>query len=895
MVEHGEAGEAREARCAHAPLPTWELDLADVVRALVDEGISAAAAPGAAPALLVRCLARLRVVDANHAAVALFAAASRTQLLQQDAAGLSSTLLALWPALAALWIGDVTATAEATITTLAGEARTITAYVSCCPHATPLAQVILTAVDVTAQRRTDAAVRRKVQRQRLALAAGRVGTFEMDLATGEGEWSPEVAECWGMPPGFAGNLAAFCWDRLHPDDLARTQAEFAHAVAHNAPTDLEFRVVHADGTTRWIRWRGQVTHDGPGGAAHILGVNQDITARKLVEEALRASEQRFAVAFQASPTSSIIARADDGRIVSVNDTFVQSWGYAREEVLGRTALELGLYFTPGDREGVLASTATPVLREIVGVTKAGARIETLGGAAEITLDVRHVLMMGFDITARKRAEERLRLLWQAVDQSPVAIAIGAADGTIEYVNGRYLEITDVAREDLLGKHLLREGGLLPPETADEIAHVLAAGTPWRAELNRTHKQGSWVRVSLSPVRDATGKVSHLLGMGEDISERRRLEEAFRHAQKMEAFGQLAAGIAHDFNNLLAVMVGNLTFLAEQHDPLAVADIGDAVRRATNLTRQLLTFSARQPTRLELLDLNEVADDMTRMLLRLIGEHIKLTARLVPGAAWVRADRGMMEQVLANLVVNARDAMHAGGTLEVCTEVVELDAAATREAGRYVRLTVRDSGTGIAPEHLDRIFEPFFTTKAVGRGTGIGLATVFGIVEHHQGLIDVETVLGAGTAFKVHLPLVVAPPVVRAPPVELSSPHAMASKNTILVVEDEVPVRNLFRRILQKAGYHVLEATNGIEAIRIWDVHKATIDVLLTDMVMPGGLSGRDLATRMAAERADLKIIYASGYVPETVELAAHGDGVFLAKPFGAGELLRALDRLLRDA
>jgi signal transduction histidine kinase/ActR/RegA family two-component response regulator len=387
----------------------------------------------------------------------------------------------------------------------------------------------------------------------------------------------------------------------------------------------------------------------------------------------------------------------------------------------------------------------------------------------------------------------------------------------------------------------------------------------------------------------------------DVTARRQLEQQFLQSQKMEAFGQLAGGVAHDFNNLLTVILGNLSLIKLGDMPpdqqqASIDDCFRAAQRAANLTGQLLTFSRRQPVEPRDLDLNEVVANMTKMLQRLIGEHIQLETSYAAGGAPVHADPGMMEQTLMNLALNSRDAMSGGGKLHVSTARVEFDAMANvpslkGRAGNFVRLTVRDSGFGIAPEHLPHIFEPFFTTKEVGKGTGLGLATVFGIVEQHSGWIDVESVLGGGTAMHVYLPAAREPLSMR----DLETRTLpRGGRETILLVEDEAEVRGLMGKLLENHGYCVHVASNATQALEIWQRQRASINLLLTDMVMPGGVGGRELARRLLADRPDLRVIYCSGYTDEMLgaDLPLRRSGNFLEKPFDVHAFLARVRNVL---
>ena len=367
-----------------------------------------------------------------------------------------------------------------------------------------------------------------------------------------------------------------------------------------------------------------------------------------------------------------------------------------------------------------------------------------------------------DVTERKQMDEKVRQLSRAVEQSPVSIVITNKDGNIEYVNRKFTEVTGYSFSEAIGKNpRILKSGELPAELYQRMWECIRDGQEWRGEFHNRKKNGElfWELSMISPIFNAAGAITHYLAVKEDITERKQLEEQLRQSQKMEAFGQLAGGIAHDFNNLLTIIQGNVALLQEPLNPDqagCLVEISKASERAANLTRQLLTFSRRQIFQPKPLDLNEVVANTSKMLQRLIGEHIGLETHFAPGGAPIQADRTMMEQILMNLAVNSRDAMPKGGRLVIQTAAVvvsQADAEANPKArpGSFIRLKVTDTGCGMAPETLERIFEPFFTTKEVGKGTGLGLATVFGIVEQHHGWIEVESKLNRGTTFYIYLP------------------------------------------------------------------------------------------------------------------------------------------------
>ncbi len=391
----------------------------------------------------------------------------------------------------------------------------------------------------------------------------------------------------------------------------------------------------------------------------------------------------------------------------------------------------------------------------------------------------------------------------------------------------------------------------------------------------------------------------------EMLHRAQVEESLRQSQKMEAVGQLAGGIAHDFNNLLTIIRGYTCCLLEDEnlDPDAhesLQQVDGAAQRAANLTRQLLTFSRKQVMQPENLDLNDVIEQVAKMLDRVLGEDIALEILTAPELPGVHADRAMIEQIILNLAVNARDAMPNGGRLLLHTAALELNDEEIRghakaRAGRFACLSVTDSGCGMASEILPHLFEPFFTTKEVGKGTGLGLATVYGIVQQHKGWIEVESAPGHGATFRIFLPAHLHPAKTPAP--TALAPKASGGSETILLVEDEPILRALMRTVLQHYGYRVYTASSGVEALKVWSEHALEIELLLTDMVMPGGVSGRELAKKLQADKPGLKVIYSSGY---SLELLNPESGLqegfnFLPKPYTPEKLATVVRQCLEQA
>ncbi|AFM11794.1 response regulator [Turneriella parva] len=406
----------------------------------------------------------------------------------------------------------------------------------------------------------------------------------------------------------------------------------------------------------------------------------------------------------------------------------------------------------------------------------------------------------------------------------------------------------------------------------------------------------WIHDRAFPITDADGKVRRIVGIAEDISEQKKLENQLRQAQKMEAIGQLAGGVAHDFNNILQAMMMQIDLalhrVAQDGTRQLLLGLQQSAERASHLTRQLLAFGRKNEMQVRKIDLNESIKNVMQMLERVVGEQIEIVKQLHEKPLVVVADTGMIDQILMNLVVNARDAMPEGGRLEISTGTelhTETPIAVSPEIapGWYARISVTDTGSGILPDHMPRLFEPFFTTKGVGHGTGLGLPVIFGIVQQHSGGIRVESTPGNGARFDVLLPL--AQPTAENAPI-VQKVNALPGNGTVLIVEDETEVRRLSQMLLERSGYRVFTAGNGAEALDIFKRESERIDVLFTDLVMPGGLNGRQLAEVIQQESPRIKVILATGYNPETAgqDVPLKSGQVLLRKPFKSNELLEAL-------
>ena len=503
--------------------------------------------------------------------------------------------------------------------------------------------------------------------------------------------------------------------------------------------------------------------------------------------------------------------------------------------------------------------------------------------------------------ALRRSEERFSKAFRA---SPVALAIlQRSDGVFVDVNDRFAELASGTRESVIGQPIFSLPLWSEAGTRRRIEQFLADGEPlanWQCQIAGPGERKRTALLSAESF--VLGEEPCVLMMTEDISERVNLEGQLRQAQKMEAIGQLAAGVAHDFNNLLTVIQGYTQLLQATQSPgslgqEALGKIISAIQRAAQLTSQLLTFSRKQVAQPKSVDLNKVITSVSGMLRPLLGENVRLDWQPAAVSPAILADAAMLEQVLINLAVNARDAMPRGGDLIVRTSSCHIDEREVHyrpqaRAGQFVCLQVQDSGCGMDAPTMERIFDPFFTTKGVGKGTGLGLATVYGIVKQHDGWVEVTSQVGVGTTFKVFLPAI----KIEASQTEFISNtgEVRGGDETILLVEDEPALRELVTKVLRHYGYQVIEAAHGKEAIQVWRDLTPKPALLLTDMMMPEGMTGWELAEHIRGEAPELKVVFTSGYSPEIFdgEVKLAGRANFLPKPFHPRILARTVRECL---
>jgi len=713
-----------------------------------------------------------------------------------------------------------------------------------------------------------------------------------------------LAKCYGRFPAEMLNRSDA--DFLPPELATRFRAGEQQVLTTQTFRSFEDTLTFPDGQPRVLVTNMVAFRNPQGELAGIVGIGRDITAQKAAGQAMRENEARLSTIFHASPVGIVITQISDGQILEANEAFANIHGYTPHEIIGRTTLELGLWENREQREQMIHTLNTKgrVKNLEIKFRRKDGTFGFLLLAVEIIQLAGKTCALGMeiDITKRKQAEAQMLQLATIVESSEDAIIGKTLEGVITSWNRGAEEIFGYLAGEAIGQSMLM---LFPAERKNEEAEILARISRGESvdhfETERIRKDGAVIRISatISPLRNSQGTIVGVSNIARDITRQHLLEEQLRQSQKMEAIGQLAGGVAHDFNNILAViqMQTELAkiegeFSAEQ--AACLDEIQVAANRAANLTRQLLLFSRRQRLQPRDLDLSDSITGMTRMLRRLLGEDIQMQFKYAPQPLFIHADAGMMDQLLMNLTVNSRDAMPNGGQLIIETAAVEFDELAASQSaqarpGSFIRLSVSDTGTGIAPEILPRIFEPFFTTKDVGKGTGLGLAIVFSIVQQHQGWINVYSERGRGTTFHIYLPRLNQPSE-HQPPTQSALTSASGGAETIMLVEDDEALRASILKALTQLGYRVLEAGSGMDALKVWEKHRHEINLLLTDLVMPGGMNGKELGQRLLRENPKLKIIYSSGY---SAEVAGKDfplvEGVnFLPKPFPAQMLAQTI-------
>lgn len=764
-------------------------------------------------------------------------------------------------------------------------------------------------------------------RLRLALQAADLGTWDWDLTTNRALWSEVHERIFGLAPGsFPGDISTF-FRMVHPDDLPRLEAAVARARDTGVEYQCEFRIIRSDGVERWCAGRGVFLYEG-GRPVRATGIIQDITESRDAALHLRVSEERYRSVIEMMAEGLTVQDAT-GAIVAWNRSATRILGLSGDQLASRTSLdprwqalrEDGSPFPGPEHPAMVAlHTGVPQRDVLMGVPRPDGQVTWISINAQPIFSAGSsppsaVLCTFTDVTARRTSEEARRQSEEhfraLFSQAVVGIAEADLDGRFVLVNQQYCEMLGYSRDELLALKLQDVTHVDDlPRSLELLAETIRSGKEFVIEKRNLRKDGTllWVRNTVSLIRGADGRPAFILAISHDITEARRLEEQVRHAQKLEGLGVLAGSIAHDFNNLLVGVLGNASLALADLTPespaaAAVRDIEATARQAAELTRQLLDYSGRGRFVVQPVDLSALVADMRPLLATLTAKTATLRFDLAPGVPRIEADAPQVRQVVVNLVTNASDALEGQhGVITVRTAAVDADRRMLESGylrddlpeGRYVALEVSDSGIGMATDTLARLFDPFFTTKPTGHG--LGLSATLGIIRGHRGSIRVESTPGRGTTFTVLFPASADRPEGAAvsPPPPAGGSGAWRGVGTVLVVDDEGGVRDVARRMLTRAGFQVREATDGREALAVFDRHADEIALVLLDLSMPV-LGGEACLRELTTRRPDLPVILTSGYneADAPIHLEGHRTAGFVQKPFVTADLMNAVRSALR--
>lgn len=678
-----------------------------------------------------------------------------------------------------------------------------------------------------------------------------------------------------------------------------------------------------DGRILWLETGLRILYKD-GQPAGVQGIARDVTERHIAAQQLRESELLYHSLVEQLPQA-IVHKDRDGHISFANPRYCQMIGRDLTDIIGKTDFEL---LPPEEAEQNRADDLR--IMETGGILEATEHkkgpegqdryIQTLRfPLREASGKLTGVQCLSLDVTDRNQADEAIHGSRQRhslhVDQTPLAVIEWDLYFQVTAWNASAERIFGYSAAEALGRHAAEL--IVPKSARPHVNKIWEALVSRRGGSRSTNKNVTkdgreiiceWYN---TPIADASGSIIAVASLVQDVTERHEAEKArgklevqLRQAQKMEAIGQLAGGVAHDFNNILTVVLGNARLLQDEASlsTAAKAHLAELIRageQASSLTHQLLTFSRRNIMETHLVDLNVVLTDVAMMLTRLIGEDIAFECRCAPEALTVKVDASLIGQVLVNLVVNARDAMPRGGRLTIGTGIETVTAEQAHNhpdahVGQYATFYVADTGCGMDETTRSHLFEPFFTTKEIGKGSGLGLSVAYGIIKQHGGWIQCVSAVNHGSTFTIFLPACSEPLPIASHPLNANEAAPRPGSERILVVEDEASVGQFVRTCLEKQGYRVDLANSGNEALRLWASAAGEIDLLMTDMVMPGGLSGYDLAAKLRAERPRLKVIFSSGYSPDYAgsDLEQSTGAVFLQKPYSPSTLIKVVRRCL---
>ncbi|MCA1961896.1 MAG: PAS domain S-box protein [Desulfomonile sp.] len=762
-------------------------------------------------------------------------------------------------------------------------------------------------LDITGRKRMESALKDSEERFRLAFENANIGVCLVDTRDRLIKVNDRMCRILGYTKPELENMTIN--DVSHPEDLDVSQTFIERALSGEIDrAEFEKRYIHKQGHIVWGHVVSTLGRDNQGKPLYFISHVQDKTQQKIAEDALRESEERYR--YIVENIEDLICTHDmKGNLHFVSSAAAHLLGFEAIDMIGRNVRS---YLAPEVRDQFDAFLA--------GLTKQGYAkgymlVQTVTGEKRLweyrsKVYVKAgsgpmVLGIARDVTERRRAEQTEKRLVTAIEQATEGVIITDTEGTIQYVNPGLERMTGYSRDEILGQNpRIFKSGEHDRLFYKELWDTIKAGATWTGRLTNRRKDGRLYHedATISPVKDSSGKIINFVAVKRDITEHLELTRQLLHAQKMEAVGTLAGGVAHDFNNILQVTLGYSDLLLgdeglSRHHRADLKKINDAAKRGADLVQRLLTFSRKREINLQPLDLNRRITEMRKMLDRTIPKMIDIQLILSDDLAAINADPTQVDQVLMNLAVNARDAMPDGGELIIETVNIIIDDEYARthlntKPGYYVLLMVTDTGEGMDKDTLEHIFEPFYTTKGVGEGTGLGLATVHGIVQHHGGHIRCYSEPGRGTTFKVYFP---ALSTAEESEGSVVTTMPRGGPETVLLVDDEEMIRDLGSRILTKAGYTVITASNGKEALNLYQGRSSEIALVVLDLIMPE-MGGKQCLQEFLRINPAIRVIIASGYSangPTKDALAAGAKG-FVNKPYDIRQLLQVVRDVLDE-
>jgi len=668
-------------------------------------------------------------------------------------------------------------------------------------------------------------------------------------------------------------------DLTHPEDNIETRENMKLLFEQKIDSfNLEKRLIHKNGNIVWVDLTVKPKYNSTGEIESVIGVVQDITEQKGAVDALRESEERFRMMFsQNSAVMLLVDPNDKQKILDVNKAAEEFYGYKRSQLLQMNMGKINVL--QEEKRQILMDKAIKKPQNYFQFKHKLANDELkdveVYASPIMQQDKKCMFVIVHDITERIRAEREITRLATVVEQAVESIVITDIGGTIQYVNTAFEKITGYKKSEAIGQNpRMLKSGKQGKEFYEDLWSTILSGNKWQGVIVNKRKNGSlyYEKAVIFPIKNEYDKVINFTAIMRDITLERKLEQQLQQVQKMEAIGTLSGGIAHDFNNILTVINGhaeiglmNVDQSHAVHDDLM--SILNAGKRAEKLTNQLLAFSRKQIHELKVIDINQTIKDLEKMFRRLMPEDIKIISDFPEDLPFIKADPGQIEQIIINLIINARDAINekqdkrSQKEIVVKTELMDLDHLFVdthpgSKTGPHILMSVQDSGVGMNVDVQNRIFEPFFTTKDVDKGTGLGLATVYGIVKQNEGSIYVKSEIGKGTSFEIYWPTTTESP--EKDYIETINQKAYSGKETILFVEDDEDVRQFACVALKSFGYNIIEANNGKNALQLVKKENTSIDIIITDLIMPE-MNGQELASMVHQFLPDIKVLYVSGY------------------------------------